>query len=412
MKRTTSQQIAILGNGGAAAHAVMGARSAGFGGEIHLVSDTDGPAFNPMLAPYYLKGKLSWKQCFPFGPDFYRRYDVTCHFGSGVEHLDALNQSVQMKNGNTLAYDKCLIATGASPVIPPVPGLQDASSAFVLRSADSTLAIEKAMQTAKKVVVLGASFVGVKLAEILHRRGARVILLDVASQLLPRGAHPETAARLAAYFQRRGIEIRIGCSMESMEQDDEGVCCFFPDEVMEQADFVAVCTGIRPNIQFLDKSRVAVDQAVLVNDQMRTNMDTLYAAGDVCQGLNRQTGQQAWLGTWGNACYQGRTAGINMAGKTASHPGLVPQHVSPFFDWTYAQIGDVHRQGENIQVSITGEPESDSGFNLLVFEDERLIGANLINGLTHIGSIKKAITLARSWDPFSAMIDWPTLNAT
>ncbi len=408
MKPATGQHIVILGNGGAAAHAVMGARSAGFEGAIHLVSDTGGPAFNPMLAPYYLKGRLSWKHCFPFGPDFYRRYDVTCHFGSGAAALDAVNQSVQLKNGSTLAYDQCLIATGASAVIPPVPGLRDSSCAFTLRTADNTLQIEKAMHSTKKVVVLGASLVGVKLAEILQRKGTRVILLDVASQLLPRGAHPETAARLQAYFQDRGIEIRIGCSMEGMEQDEEGVCCFFPDEVMEQADFVAVCTGIRPNIEFLDKRQVAVDLAILVDDHMQTSAGTLYAAGDVCQGLNRQTGRQEWLGTWGNACYQGRTAGINMAGKTAVHPGLVPQHVSPFFDWTYAQIGDVHRQGKNIHVKMAGEPESEKGFNLFVFEDEVLIGANLINGLEHIGSIKKAITLGRSWDPSKPMIDWPT----
>jgi assimilatory nitrate reductase electron transfer subunit/3-phenylpropionate/trans-cinnamate dioxygenase ferredoxin reductase subunit len=386
-----------LGNGGAAAHAVMAARGAGYAGPIELVSDTVGAAFNPMLAPYYLKGLLTWEQCFPFGTDFYRRYDVSCHFGWAVEWLDALNRTARLENGETIAYGRCLIATGARSVIPPVPGLQESPSAFPLRTAASTLRIEKAMYTAKRVVVLGASLVGVKVAEILRRKGAEVILLDVASQLLPRGAHPEAATKLQAYFERQGIEIRIGCSMEGMEQEAEGVCCFFPDQVVEQADFVAVCTGIRSNIGFLEPGQVAVGHAVLVDERMRTNIENLYAAGDVSQGLNRQTGQQEWLGTWGNACYQGRTAGMNMAGRAASYPGLVPQHVSPFFDWTYAQIGDVGRAGDQVRVQHDDGPGD--RYRLLVYDDDILVGANLINRMEDIGAIKRAITLGHPWDP-------------
>ena len=82
----------ILGNGGAAIYAARAARLSGHRGEIHLVSDTDGPAFNPMLSPYYFKGKIPWEGCFPFGMGFYRDHDITCHFGVPVASLEAINQ--------------------------------------------------------------------------------------------------------------------------------------------------------------------------------------------------------------------------------------------------------------------------------------------------------------------------------
>ncbi len=79
------ERLLILGNGGAALSAVMAARGSGYCGEIHLASDVDGPAFNPMLAPYFLKGAIPWEYCFPFGSGFYPAHDVTCHFGAAAE---------------------------------------------------------------------------------------------------------------------------------------------------------------------------------------------------------------------------------------------------------------------------------------------------------------------------------------
>jgi NAD(P)H-nitrite reductase large subunit len=86
-----------------------------------MVSDTDTPAFNPMLSPYYLKGVIPWENCFPFGRSFYTEYDITCHFHASVELLDHVNHQVALANGERLSYDRCLVATGASPVIPPYP---------------------------------------------------------------------------------------------------------------------------------------------------------------------------------------------------------------------------------------------------------------------------------------------------
>ncbi len=386
-----SPRLLVLGNGGAAVYAIKAARLAGHTGEICQVSDTTGPAFNPMLAPYFLKGSIPWENCYPFGSNFYTRYTVQCHFGSRVEALDAVNKTVGLANGKQLSYDRCLIATGAASVMPPVPGLKGSPHAFPLRTAESALHLKQAISASQKAVVLGASLVGVKVAEILRRRNVDVILLDVADQMLPGGAHPTSADFLERYFVQQGVDVRLGCTLEGLEGTSKGVSCFFPESIIEDADFVAVCTGIQPNLSFVDPSEVEIDNAILVDEQMRTSAEDLYAAGDVCQGLNQISGRREWMGTWGNACYQGRTAGTNMAGQYAAYPGAIPQHVSPFFDWTYAQVGDVNRKGENVHTESHGNP-FEGMYRVVTYNENIPVGINLFNCLNGVGGMKRAIT--------------------
>lgn len=381
----------ILGNGGAAIHAIMALRGAGFEGDIHLISDTPGPAFNPMLSPYYLKGKISWEDCFPYEENFYKKNHVICHMDRAVQKLDTYANCLETVDGKYFEYDKCLVATGARPVIPPVPGLQDSPYALPLRDAQSTLKMMAKMAESRKVMVLGASFIGIELAEIFTMQGKEVILLDVAAQLVPKGAHKQTAELLKRYLAENGVDVRLGCTLEGLEGAPDGAVCHFPESIIEEADFVAVCTGIRPNIDFIDTEQVAVDQAIVVDAHMKTNIPNVYAAGDACQCFNRLSGDSEWMGTWANACYQGRTAGLNMMGKPVRFEGALPQHISPLFEWTYAQIGDVHRSGDAVRIESSGDPFKGS-YCLKVFEGDKLVGANLINAPQQIAPVVQAIT--------------------
>lgn len=405
------RHLVILGNGGASINAIKAIRSTGYVGEILQISDTLGPSFNPMLSPYYLKGEITWNECFPFGDDFYKRHDVTCRFGVKVKSLDAINKKIYFSDSEYLDYDKCLIATGASPVIPPIPGLDESSKILTLRTAEDTKDIEKVLNSAKKITIMGASLVGVKLAEILSKNSVKTMLLDIVPQVLPKGAHPETALSLEKYFAQHGIEMRLGCTLDRLEENSKETICFLPGEVREEVDFVAVCAGIMPNIDFIDKSQVEVEDAILVDQMMRTSAEDLYAAGDACQGVNTQTGKKEYLGTWGNACYQGRTAGFNMAGRFTAYAGIIPQYISPFFDWTYAQMGDVSREGNNTEILTEGDPFK-GYYRLLAFENNILIGANLINCENEVGITRNAIIRRLSKEEFlgKSTSEWTGTN--
>jgi 3-phenylpropionate/trans-cinnamate dioxygenase ferredoxin reductase subunit len=393
-----AQGYFILGNGGAANYAIEAIRASGYNGELHQISDDTGDGFNPMVAPYFLKGIAKWDTCFPFKDEFFEKHRVNQHHGDKVAKLDAEKAEITTKSGSVFHYDKCLIATGASPSIPPVPGLRESHFAFPLREPHTAVTLAEHQQSAKRVIVLGASFVGVKLAEVFLKQGIEVILADIAPQLMPQGAHVAAARRVELYLKEQGIRIKLGASLSKVEDTDKGAICTFPDGSVEEVDFIAVSAGIRPNLDFLDPKQVVIDRAICTNLNMQTNWPNLYAAGDVCETLNRLSATQQWMGTWGNATYQGRIAGMNMAGKQVRFAGSFPHHVSPIFDWTYMQVGDALRKGEKVSYEEQGDPFS-GPYALTVYDDGVLVGANLINNPDDLLWIKKEINRVISENP-------------
>lgn len=118
--------MVIIGNGAAAIHAIMALRESGCDETIHLYSDTTWPPYNPMLTTYFIAGKIPLENCFPFGTGlaFYQRYGVYAHLGSPVVEVDAARQEIRTGNGVRQRYSRCLVASGASPYLPPVCGVK------------------------------------------------------------------------------------------------------------------------------------------------------------------------------------------------------------------------------------------------------------------------------------------------
>jgi NAD(P)H-nitrite reductase large subunit len=389
--------LLVIGNGGAAIHALQAARASGHSGPLHLVSDMPGRAFNPMLSPYYLAGKIPFDDCFPFGEGFYKKFDITCHLGSPVETLDSANKEVILKGGEKLSYDRCIVATGASPLLPPVPGLRTSNHVFTLRTAEDTILLHDALSETQRALILGASLVGVKVAEILVQRGIKVTIVDIAGQVLPHAAHPECAALLEAHFATKGVELHLTWNLEGVEDHGTEAYFHFQGNKTIKAELCLVSTGVRPNLDFLKGSGVEIDQGILVNHRMRTSVEDLYAAGDVSQGRNLLTGKKEIIGLWGNACYQGRTAGLNMAGLKTSHPGAVPDHISSLFGLNFVNLGNPTHQGNDVTV-LSNRDLSDGPYRLMAFDKGVLVGANLINGFESAGRLKKAMIRKLNWE--------------
>ena len=388
---TAPKKILIIGNGGAALHAVLALRGSGYGGEIHIASDVSGPAFNPMLSPYYLAGKISFEKCHPFGEAFYDTHRVICHFGSGVESLDPANRKCFLAGRREVDYDRCLIATGASPWMPPVPGLRDCARAVTLRTAEQTRHLGRILPTVRRVLILGASLAGVKLADTLSAVGIQVILADLAEHVLPFVSHPDCAAHIENHLRECGIELRLQSNLEGAEDFPSGIRLYFREQGPVDTDLCVVCTGIRPNMAFLEESRVKRGDGIHVDGQMQTSEPDLYAAGDVSQGVNLLSGEKEVIALWGNACNQGRTAGLNMAGRKSVYPGSIPQCVNTFFGMTFISMGDLRKRGDDVRISLC-ENAGRRCCRLLLFEKGILIGVNTVNCLQEIGYMKAAIS--------------------
>jgi 3-phenylpropionate/trans-cinnamate dioxygenase ferredoxin reductase subunit len=255
------------------------------------------------------------------------------------------------------------------------------------------------MAKAKSVLILGASLVGVKLAEVFGQLGIKVTLVDIADQILPHAAHPECASLLQTHLTEKGMEIHLSWTLEWVEDHEQGAYFHFQRGETLKADLCLVCIGVRPNLDFLNGSDVDMDHGILVDHRMRTSLEGLYAAGDVSQGRNLLSGKKEVIGLWGNACYQGRTAGLNMAGHRASYPGAIPDHISTFFGLTFVHLGNPNHRGNDMTI-LSNRDLSEGPYRLMVFDRGILVGANLINGFENVGRLRKAMIRKLNWTEY------------
>lgn len=361
-------------------------RDKGYEGEIHLFSDSIWPSYNPMLTTFYAAGKMDFETFFPYGWDIYKRHNVQLHLGSPVIQVDALAQTVENKTGVKIHYDQCLIATGAKPMLPPIPGIES-EKIFTMRTIEDSIALHKALKKQpQKALVVGASMVGVKVVEAFHKMGAEVCLADMANHIFPLAAHPDCARVVEERLEQKDIKLRFGAGIEKIEEDTKGLQVYFEgNKEPEEADILMMCTGTRANTDFLNKDQVVIDNGIIVDDHLRTNIPTLYAAGDVAQGTNLLTGKKQIIGLWANARYQGRTAGLNMIGIKDEYTGTIPHNITYFMDMVFVGIGDMWN-GNREEKEFDGH-----AYKHFVWKDEQLIGVNLLDNDTKAGFYKQAL---------------------
>lgn len=384
---TSSVPVAIVGNGAAAIQAVKALRNSNYQNDIHLFSNSIHAAYNPMLTTYFIGGKIPLEQCFPFGFgfEFYKTHGVHLHLGSPVVALDAENQTIQTAGGETYGYEKCLVATGASPFVPPIPGA-DIRGVHTLRTIEDALRLKKALsQGIRKALVVGASMVGIKLVELFLTAGIEVCFADMADHIFPVSTDPHCAGIIEGHLARYGVKLRLGEAIRAIEKTDDGVKAYFSDNAeAEEADLAVLCIGVKPNFQFLDQTQVKTEAGIIVDEHMKASAPNLYAAGDVAQGMNLLTGKKEVVALWANAQYQGRTAGRNMAGLGDVFPGSLPQNITRFMDMVLVCIGDPRSDGP---AEMTCEADAQL-YRRSVREGNKLTCVNLLNDITCAGTLR------------------------
>ena len=378
----------IVGNGCAGGECIKALRESGYRGEIRLLTESRYPVSNPMLTTYYVSGKIGFDALFPYGrgQEFYLKYGVEAYAESPVSALDAEQKVVYARSGQEFKYDQCLIATGATPILPPVEGA-DSDRVYTLRTVEDAIHLKEAMaKKPKKAVVVGASMVGIKLMELFYDSGVEVCLADLAHHIFPLAAHPECARVIEERLKQKGIKLRFGAGIERIEEKTGGVRAYFKDSAEgEEADLLVMCIGVKANTGFIDPKQVAVDRGILVDGHMRTSAPGLYAAGDVAQGENVLSGESQMIGLWINARYQGRTAGRNMAGKNEFFPGNIPHNITHFMGMDFVSIGDVNSYDR------MEKKQDGKRYVQLFWKDGLLTGANLLDSITESGAMKSAL---------------------
>ncbi|MFA5167342.1 MAG: FAD-dependent oxidoreductase [Candidatus Omnitrophota bacterium] len=244
-----------------------------------------------------------------------------------------------------LSYDKLILATGALPVIPPIPGVNK-KNVFTLHGVHDAEGIKQALaeERAKDVVIIGGGLIGVEVTEALTGRGCRVTIVEMLPQILNL-LDWEMARLVEQHMESKGVKIMTNTkalALESSHEADNTVAQVRTDKGTVPADMVILAIGVRPNISLAQQAGLTIGEktkAIRVNDYMQTSDPDIYAAGDCVECKDRLTGQTCFIPLGSTANKQGRVAAVNICGGTDTFPGVLGSAVCKVFDFCAARTG-------------------------------------------------------------------------
>jgi nitrite reductase (NADH) large subunit len=334
----------IIGNGPAAIAAATEIRRRDAGGEIVLISKETVPCYSPCPLAEYVEASVPRDHLFLKNEQFYGDQRIATHFGFAATSIDTLTRQVTATNGNNtlaISFDRLLIATGASAVMPPIPGLLGASGVYPLKTLGDADSIVALLPTAHRAVVIGSGFIGLEAAQALIRRELAVTVVEAQGRVLPHMLDGEFAALAESRLRLHGIDIRTGSPVEAVLRDATGrITAVRAGGNDIPCDLVICAAGVRPDLSMLANSGVAAGRGILVDAYMETNIAGIFAAGDIVEAMDYR-GQRGVFPIWPNAVNGGKVAGNNMvAPRSCKFRGSESINVLRLFDLPVASFGD------------------------------------------------------------------------
>jgi 3-phenylpropionate/trans-cinnamate dioxygenase ferredoxin reductase component len=321
---TNNPAYVIVGASLAGAKAAEALRDEGFDGPIVLIgAERERPYERPPLSKGYLLGTADRQSIYVHQEGWYAEHDVDLRLGTTVASIDPSARQVLQADGGLVGYHKLLLTTGSSPRRLPVPGA-DLGGVLYLRQVADTDQIKAAFQTASRVVVIGAGWIGLETAAAARAAEVDVTILETAKLPLLRVLGGEVARTFADLHRDHGVDLRFGVQVAEITGSAgqaDGVR--LADGSQVRADVVIVGVGITPNTQLAEQAGLDVDNGIVVDAQLRSSDRDIFAAGDVANAHHPMLGKHIRVEHWANALNQPRTAAKAMLGQDSCHD-LVP----------------------------------------------------------------------------------------
>jgi NAD(P)H-nitrite reductase large subunit len=357
-------------------------------GDITVITgEKSRPYYRPLI-PLLIAGEKSEDEIL-YPEDPLEGKNIASVLGT-VVGVDAKKKEVLLASGERRSFDSLLIATGGAALRPPIPGIEG-KGVHPLRSMANALQIRNAAASSASAAVLGGGLVGIKAALALRKRGAsaagalrEVTVIEMLPEILNGRLDRRGAAVVRAAVEREGVTVLTGQAVSGIIRTPSAVSGVrLSSNRMIKADMVVVAAGAKPNVAYLKRSGIGTNKGVLVNESLETNIPGIYAAGDVAEGRDLLTGNEAVSGLWSNALEMGRTAGINMAGGNVKYPGLMSvMNAAEIAGVPFISVGIIEPKGGRNE---TVSHEDANGYWKLVFDRDFLVGAVFVGDLQKAG---------------------------
>ncbi len=378
----------IVGDGIAGSSAAETIREQDPDADVTVITDEGETLYNRILIKEFAKGKLPEAPISIHEPDWYEERDIGLELNTHVTEVDAEGHEVHTHSGDTYEYDKLLIATGGTPAQLPVEG-GDADGIHHFWTFQDARQIREHAEECENGIIVGAGLLGIDLAAVCAAQ-------DIDANYLMRGNRwwryalsLEGAEIIHDALEDHGVTPVFDSGVDHFETDDDGAveAAIDPNGERYEGNFCGIAIGLDFNTEWLRGSGIETDDGVVVDEYMQTNVEDIYAAGDITQFHDTILGEQAQNGAWGSAKEQGATAAKNMVadGEDDEFRWVSSYSIThfdfPFLSFGHPTIGDEEAERKY----------SDDEWRRLAFKNGQLVGGVLIGDLSQQSTFKQLI---------------------
>ncbi len=416
--------IAIIGNG------ISGVTAARFirklsDHRITIISTETDHFFSRTALMYIYMGHMRYQDTKPYEDWFWEKNRIDLKRGY-VEQVDTAGKKLIFKEGDSLSYDKLILATGSTPNKFGWPG-QDLKRVNGLYSYQDLEAMEQYSEGLKKAVIVGGGLIGLEMAEMFHSRHIPVTILVRENSYWNGVMPPEESAMINREIIRNHIDLQLGEELSEIVDNGKGEACAVITKSGQRIEcgYVGLTAGVHPNIKFLENSDIETKRGILVDAHLQTNISDIYAIGDCCEQRQPKPGRRGIEAIWYTGRMMGETVAYNICGKPVAYNPGIWFNSAKFLDIEYQVYGNVQaRQPEEHQSIYWEHPEGNKsirinydkkqnqvvGFNLMGVRFRHEVCEKWIKEKTHIETVLKDLGLANFDPEFYAKHEQEVLN--
>ncbi|WP_153771336.1 FAD-dependent oxidoreductase [Labrenzia sp. CE80] len=366
--------VVIIGAGQAGAQVAQSLRQGGFEGLIRLIGDEVTPPYQrPPLSKKYLLGEIGSEALLLRPPAFYTTQNIDLIPGTSVSSIDCGTQRLSLENGDTIGYDKLVIATGTRARHAPIPGA-DLAGVVTLRTIADVDAIREKLMAGQKIAIVGAGYIGLEVAAVANQLGKDVTVIEAQDRPMKRVVSPFISEFYSALHREKGVELRLGTGVEAIVGEDTVTGVKVAGGEVVPADLVLVAIGAEPNDDLASTAGLETDNGIIVDGAGLTSDDKIYAAGDCTRFYSNRYGRSVRMESVQNAIDQAKIVAQSILGEDVDYDPL---------PWFWSDQYDIKLQIAGLsdgydETRTVGEPK-DNKFYVAYLKEGRLIAVDSIN---------------------------------
>jgi NAD(P)H-nitrite reductase large subunit len=384
MTSTKTIKYLIIGNSAGAIGAAEAIRELDKDGTLAIVSDEPYPAYSRPLISDYLAHPGPIDRMLYRKPDFYEKNNIRAILGDKALKIDTNARTVTLESGQELDWQRLLLATGGTPIVPDTEGI-NTKNVFTFNRLDDAKAIHAATSSHRRIkaVVIGGGLIGVSVAEALVKRWLDVVIVEMKDRILNTILDEEASAMETTALLLSGVNIITGHTVKKISGNLRGEVnsVTLDDGRTIPCDIVIAAIGVRPRLELAARTGIKTSRGIIVDRRMETSVKDIYACGDVAEAFDFVTGGNRLTPIWPNAYEGGRVAGLNMAGQPTEYAGGTAMNALKYFGTNIVSAGLVVPPDGSYE---TLTSRRDGIYRKVIIKNGRLAG------LIYAGDIEKS----------------------